>query len=170
MVIADIQADKVATYLGGKYSFMDSLLMGGTGSVRIVYQRGLLEFDKIASLNTDLPFCNFEMYRQGFSIRLIKKGQGQILGIRSSDIFEILFVTTPIRIRVRSRSVVRHKGVLIVKLSGCPVFFEVPQVYYVSFKRFLTKHLIGIVQWELCEAEDDAGGKVINLFSKFLKL
>jgi hypothetical protein len=169
MLIADTQTDKIATYLGGKYSFMDSLLMGGTGSVRIVYQRGLPEFDTIASLNTDLPFCNFEMHRKGFSIRLIKRGKGQILGIRSSDIFEISFVTTPIRTRVRRSIVVRHKGVLIITTSECTVFFEVPQVYYVSFKRFLTKHFIGIVRWEVREAEDDAGGDVISVLSKFLK-
>lgn len=171
MIIKSLKDDrnKIATYLGGEYSFITTLVKGGTGSVRIIYVKGVKEFDEVTSLDLSLNFCNLQVYKTGFAVRLIKKGIGQILGMNFSELNKIEFITTPIRVRLRRRIVIRHKADVIVNSPAGKIFFEVPQVYYKSFKRYLAAHFTAdIIDWKSKAIEDDEGGNVLNVISRLV--
>ena len=169
MISTSLQGDRnrIARYVGGEYSFLDSILKGGTGSVRIVYIKGINEFDRVSSLDTSLAFCNVQIYREGFAIRLIKKDVGQILGVRFSELSKVIFVTTPMRVRMRFRVVIRHRADVVLNCAGINTHFQVPQVYYKSFKNFMGIHFPSdIIDWQVRKIEDDEGGNILNMISK----
>ena len=169
MISASLQGDRnrIARYVGREYSFFDSILKGGTGSVRIVYVKGIRELDDVASLDTSLAFCNLQIYKEGFAIRLIKKDVGQILGIRFSELDKVVFITTPMRVRTRFRVVIRHRADVVLNCAGINTHFQVLQVCYKSFKNFMSTHFPKkIIDWELREIEDDDAGNLLNMISK----
>lgn len=56
--------------LGGEFSLIDSLFMNGTGSPKIFYKAGLVEFDKISNSTSSTSFCSFEIFKSGILLRL----------------------------------------------------------------------------------------------------
>lgn len=170
MIVKSIkESRKIVDYLGGEFSFVATLLRGGTGSVRIVYTGGVSEFDNIASLDSSLAFCNLQFCKEGFVIRLIKKGIGQIIGIKFSELQRLFFLTTPIRIQMRGRIVIRYKADVVIDCGKERIFFQVQQVNYKSFKNYVSRNFRKeIIEWQVNPTEEDQSGNVLDLISKAL--
>ena len=160
---------KIVNYLGGEFSFLATLFRGGTGSVRIVYTSGVAEFDDVASIDSSLPFCNIQLCKDGFAIRLIKKGIGQIIGVKFSELQRLVFTTTPIRTRIRGRIVIRYKAEVVIQSIEEKIFFQVQQVHYKSFKSYVSRNFReDIIVWQVKPTEEDHSGNVLNVISRVL--
>ena len=170
MVVKSLkESKKIVDYLGGEFSFVATLLRGGTGSVRIVYTTGVSEFDDVASLDSSLPFCNLQFCKEGFAIRLIKKGIGQIIGIKFSELERLVFFTTPIRTRLRGRIVIRYKAYVVIECLTKRISFQVQQVHYKSFKNYVSRNFRkDIIDWQVKPTEEDHSGNVLDVISKVL--
>lgn len=170
MVVKSLkESKKIVDYLGGEFSFLATLLRGGTGSVRIVYTAGVTEFDDVASLNSSLPFCNLELCKDGFAIRLIKKGIGKIIGVKFSELRRLVFTTTPIRTRIRGRIVIRYKADVVIQSIEEEIFFQVQQVHYKSFKNYVSRNFRkDIIDWQVKPTEEDHSGNLLNVISRAL--
>jgi hypothetical protein len=171
MIIENIKdtRNKISRYLGGEYSFWATILRGGTGSVRLVYVSGQKEFDDVASQDSSLSFCSFQIYKAGFAIRIIKKGNGQILGIQFAELKRISFATTPIRTRVRRRIVIRYRAEMMIDFVGGKMCFNVLQVHYKSFKKFLVFNFDEqIIEYKLEPIEEDTEGDFLSILSRFV--
>lgn len=85
--------DKIAEYLGGYFSFTEQLKLGGTGSVRFVYELGIEAFDDIKKLSSGLDFVSIELLREGLVFRLNKQSQFRFCALRYEELRQIDFIT-----------------------------------------------------------------------------
>jgi hypothetical protein len=131
---------KVETYLGGPYSFWESLRKGGIGSVKIIYLNGLEKFDAVAEASGASNLCNLHLYKAGFAIRFIKQNQSAIAAIRHDELRQIHFITTPILAWTGRKKVIRYEAHLVLHLADHSIQFKISPTFYNPFKSFLRKH------------------------------
>ena len=62
-----MDADELKKY--GRFTFIEKLKMGGTGSEKIIYLTGIAAFDEWISFNQDGNYCSFEIYPNGIICR-----------------------------------------------------------------------------------------------------
>lgn len=133
MIVQKIPPDEkdLRNYLGGHFSFLKTLMRGGTGSQRMVYKSGLPLFDTIAAQYTDLNYCNFQQYQEGLAIRMCRRAEGYIAAMRYQEITRIAFFTTPkedayIEINVQAQT----QAIVLI----------VPSISIASLRLFATKN------------------------------
>ena len=129
-------------FLGEKYSLLEALRLGGSGSPRIVYQAGIPTFDSTDESEAIKPaFVNIERWKEGLLFRLNRQQFQAAAGIRYADLqhieliaFRILTVQRRLG-RITTRIV--HRGELtFVDQVGARCSFTVPTRYFTSTLQF----------------------------------
>lgn len=77
-------------YFGGRFSFFESLRIGGTGSPKIVYDKGITAFDEMDDgIANEMSFVSFELLKNGLIIRLNRTQKLCCVGAKLNEIEKI---------------------------------------------------------------------------------
>lgn len=159
---------EINRYLGGECSFHQAVKLGGIGSIKIIYEKGINEFDSVSELNKDLNYCSFQRFKNGIAVFMIKKGIGSTIAFRFSEIMKIRLDITPIRIRRRFFNKIVHKADLKILTRDAQIDFKVQTSSFKSFDRFLDRHLSEIEIQRTTQTPIIDGGN--RLLEKILRL
>ncbi|CAN5295897.1 hypothetical protein BH23BAC1_BH23BAC1_41900 [soil metagenome] len=143
MIVSKIKFSNkdIENYLGGQFSFFESLKRGGVGSIKLLYVAGIKEFDKIAENNPAMNYCNFQLYKNGMAVLFHKKGEGFVAGIHYGEIEIIKFFSIPIKIRSNFKVKVKYQAELEIHVQDSQVKLLVPVINYKPLKLFLHKNI-----------------------------
>lgn len=126
-----------AKHAGGKYGFFQRLIVGGTGSPIVYYQHGLKEFDQVAKYSRETNQSSFEILKEGYLIRFIKrnKGYATIFRFKETNMFFLkVFKVMAIHYGIEKE---RDAAILMLDAAGKKILFDVPHNKYPFFKRYL---------------------------------
>ncbi len=140
--------DKIIEYLGGYFSFTEQLKLGGTGSVRFVYELGIEEFDDIKKMSSGLDFISIELLQEGLVFRLNKQSQFRFCALRYKELKQIDFITEKTTDFVGRSKQITYEANIYFKISksqfrlrlvncnykkGLAFFHKSPIKYYCNF-------------------------------------
>ena len=132
-----IVSDEAAKHAGGKYGFFQRLMVGGTGSPIVYYQYGLKEFDQVARYSKETNAVSFEILREGYLIRFIKRNKGYAAIFRFKEtnmLFLKVFKVMAIHYGIEKE---RDAAILMLDAAGKKMLFDVPHFKYPFFRRYL---------------------------------
>lgn len=132
-----IVSDEAAKHAGGKYGFFQRLMVGGTGSPIVYYQYGLKEFDQVARYSKEINAVSFEILREGYLVRFIKrnKGYAAIFRFKETEMFFLkVFKVMAIHYGIEKA---RDAAILMLDAAGKKMLFDVPHYKYPFFRRYL---------------------------------
>jgi len=132
-----IVSDESAKHAGGKYGFFQRLRAGGTGSPIVYYQHGLKEFDQVAKYSRETNQSSFEILKEGYLIRFIKrnKGYAAIFRFNETNMFFLkVFKVMAIRYGIEKE---RDAAILMLDAANKKILFDIPHYKYPFFKRYL---------------------------------
>jgi hypothetical protein len=160
--------------IGVHYSFFKKLKLGGVGSTKVVYLKGVSVFDEIKNSGQDLDFVNFELYPKGLIIRYSKGNKKKGLIIHKSEIDQILFESTKVKVHFRNGTKIVHEAVIKLLLdSGSTISFYVPVSFYKSTKPYWLKDwLADIIIYKENPAKPriDSNGHYLGILQSILRL
>lgn len=115
-----------AKAFGGTYSFWEKLKYKGSGSPRIIYEKGLEVFDAMdRGISGEISFVSFEILKNGLLLRLNQNQRSLCLGVKMTEIEEISL--TGFRIEVREKKLgnltvrIVHRGELTIREKEGPL-------------------------------------------------
>ncbi len=135
--ILDIEFSK----LGGQFPLKEKIKLGGVGSTKIIYDKGVAEFDLLRNnLVCEPLYANFELLRNGVVVRCYLNNRLKAVGVRYVDISTIHLLGYRIKIKTKGwgRIVYKtvHRGELLLALnSSGTIELSVPTVSYKSVKK-----------------------------------
>lgn len=133
---------------GGAFSLLQKWKMGGTGSSKIIYQKGISAFDE---LNKDeegvISFISFELLKNGLLLRLNRNQRTKCLGILLSELKKVALEAYRIEIIEQGISLNRieivQRGVLsVIPKEGESATFEVISSNFKSIKAYFEKPML----------------------------
>jgi len=76
--------EKDKSHFGGKYGFIQRIKLGGIGSPKVIYKSGIPHFDELKNqiAESEIPFVNFELMKNGLLIRLNHNLKTRYVGIQ----------------------------------------------------------------------------------------
>lgn len=131
--------EKYAQYVGKTFPFFDRLKMGGTGSIRMIYLKGLNTFDEMTDLSTSLQYVSMELRQQGFVIRYSKKNIYKACLVKYNELENISIVSQKIRIYYKGRPKIIHEAVIVFKLKDISFCLGLLPIFYKAGIAFFRK-------------------------------
>lgn len=126
--------------LGGQFSFLNKVKLGGIGSPKLIYQKGIKEFDQLKTANQDLNYINFELFPNAIVGRFTKKGESVGVIISQEEIEKIQFESRRIKISTRWGVRIVQDATIQFKLHGSIyLLFHCPVTFYKPAKHFFSK-------------------------------
>ena len=92
----------ITKVLGKDYSFYQKIKMGGTGSAKMVYLKGVRHFSKLSGTSRTASYVNFQLYPGGLVLRLSKSTSTDAVIISKKEIDSILVECRKVSIRYDS--------------------------------------------------------------------
>ncbi len=105
-------------FFGGEYSLWEKLKKKGVGSAKIIYDKGIPEFDKLSrNVEGEISFVSFEILKNGLILRLNRNQRVECVGLKLDELEAINLVGYRIDIIMRDGSINRvHRGELEIKV------------------------------------------------------
>jgi hypothetical protein len=127
---------------GGTFPFFEKLKMGGTGSSKMIYHKGIPEFDLLNKGEVGMTsFVSFELLKNGLLLRLNRNQKTKCLGIQLTHIKVIKLLAYRIEIREKRFSIhktkIIHRGELTIESKdGGLAEFEILSSNFESIKKY----------------------------------
>lgn len=116
-------------FFGGAYSLWEKLKRKGVGSAKIIYDKGITEFDQLGrNIEGEISFVSFEILKNGLILRLNRNQRIECVGLQLNQISAIDLVGYRIDIKDRYDNVIKtvHRGELEIKeLNGDTANFAI---------------------------------------------
>jgi hypothetical protein len=134
-------------YYAGKYSFMESLKLGGTGSTKLIYKSGIIEIENlITSKGNDFVYINLELLKNGLLLRTNSSQNIKCFGFRLDEIKTLSVTVFKVQIRVKKFGVyvtkIVNRGELEIKDGNSCVRLLILVKDLKSFTKFMNKPIL----------------------------
>jgi hypothetical protein len=127
----------IDSYVGGRFSLLESFRRGGTGSPRVIYKGGLSVFDDIMLINEALPFCSLECCKKGFMIRMGKRDKFAEAGFTFTEVRRL----TLQMLRQPDHGLISiypiYRGRLVVYADDLIMRFDIQPYFFKRMKKFI---------------------------------
>lgn len=127
---------------GGTFPFFEKLKMGGTGSSKMIYHKGIPEFDMLNKGEVGMTsFVSFELLKNGLLLRLNRNQKTKCLGIQLTELQKIELIAYRIEIReerfnVRKTKIIHRGELTIQSKDGVSAEFEILSSNFKSVKKY----------------------------------
>ena len=129
---------KIKKIIGGKYSLLKRLKLGGIGSMKLIHTAGLDFVDQFNSKSQSLDYLSFELRPNGLVGRT-HGNNSRTFVLLKNDIQYVRFKTYKIKISTRSGIVVRNEALIEFKLKNGTLNLYLPSSSYSAVKSFFSK-------------------------------
>ncbi len=138
-------------YLGGCFSWMEVIRMGGVGSSKFIYESGVDGFDQLKEVTTASNYVSLDLHKEGLAIRFKKQNDFKACLLRYDDIEEIKVISQRIRVfrmymesfmRYRGRPKIVHQANIDVLLLTGTIKLKLQPTYYNTGIDFMKKSTI----------------------------
>ena len=158
-----LSARSLAAY-GGPYSLYIRLWRGGMGSPRMIYRSGIPAFDRAQrGIAGEVAFLTLEELTGGLVFRLNINQRIHCVGIHKRDIDLVQLLAQRVRVRVKYRTHIVHRGELSLHLrDGSTVTLQIIVREFKSINRYLAKSgLQDRLTVKVSEAVEEDGGGIL---------
>ena len=143
-------------YLGGKYSFFQSIKKGGVGSPQFLYKDGIDKWDKMDGEFQYKSVCSIELHKKGIALWYNKRQKIHAALIPYEEVIAINYHSFKVDAQpLYQTKYILEAGNLDIQLkeSDTPVSFYVPAPKHKTLVKFLNKHFSAIFNHDKSQDE-----------------